>query len=138
VTDPPELAALHARCFTSPRPWSAREFAELLGDASIFLCHAPQGFLLGRVVVDEAELLTLAVTPEARRQGTGRQLLDDFHAECQRRGAVTAFLEVAADNLPAVALYRGSGWHESGRRRGYYRRPDAAPCDALVFVRSLP
>lgn len=68
MTDPPELAALHARCFTSPRPWLAREFAALLGHASIFLCHAPQGFLLGRVVVDEAELLTLAVTPEARRQ----------------------------------------------------------------------
>lgn len=133
-----DLADLHARCFTSPRPWSAEEFAALLADASVFLCHAPQGFLLGRVAADEAELLTLAVAPEARRQGTGRRLLDDFHAECRRRGAVTAFLEVAADNLPAIALYAAAGWHESGRRRGYYRRPDAAPCDALILRRDLP
>ena len=118
---PDALAALHVRCFDgAPRPWSADEFATLLSSTGSFLLTRPQGFLLGRVVADEAELLTLAVAPEGRRQGRGRALTAEFAAAARAGGAATAFLEVAAGNAAARALYAAQGWTEAGRRRGYY------------------
>ena len=64
---PEDLAALHARCFDSPRPWSADEIASLLAGRGTFLLEAPHGFLMGRAIAGEAELLTVAVDPQARR-----------------------------------------------------------------------
>lgn len=138
---PEALAALHARCFTTPRPWSAREFAQLLDSPRCFLLTRPRdgsadsraGFLLGRVIADEAELLTLAVAPQARRAGLGRDLTREFAATSRARGATGAFLEVAADNQAAQALYAGLGWREAGRRRGYY----GPGLDALVLSLGL-
>lgn len=92
---------------------------------------------MGRVIADEAELLTLAVAPPARRQGLGRGLLAHFLDEARRRGATRAFLEVAADNGPACALYQAGGFAEDGRRRGYYRGPDGVVVDALLLSRAL-
>ena len=134
---PAAMAALHARCFTTPRPWTAAEFAALLAEPPVFATLAETGFALGRVVADEAELLTIAVAPEARRNGEGRALLDGFLRTARARGAGTAFLEVAADNAAALALYRWSGFAEAGRRRGYYHSPGNPPVDALVMVKSL-
>ena len=134
---PAAMAALHARCFTTPRPWTAAEFADLLAEPPVFAVTVPLGFALGRVVADKAELLTIAVAPEARRQGEGRALLDGFLRTARARGAETAFLEAAADNAAALALYRWSGFAEAGRRRGYYHSPGNPPVDALVMVKSL-
>ena len=126
---PADLAALHARCFTLPRPWSEAEFRELLAMSDTFLLHRPDAFLLGRSLAGEAELLTLAVAPEDRRRGAARLLTGEFAATSRRTGALTAFLEVAEDNRPARALYAAAGWHEAGRRRGYY----APGLDAIVM-----
>jgi len=134
---PEALAALHARCFSTPRPWSAAEFEDLLASRFCFLLTAPGGFLLGRVIADEAELLTVAVDPDQRRQGTGRKLLSRFPETSENRGATTAFLEVAEDNSAARALYAGAGWAESGRRRAYYHRPDGSAVDALLLTLPL-
>lgn len=131
---PTDLAALHAACFAAhPRPWSAAEFADLLASPLNFLLSRPQGFLLGRTVADEAELLTLAVAPAARRQGIGAALLADFAATSRVRGATVAFLEVASDNAPAIALYTGAGWSRAGQRRNYY----APGIDALLLRHGL-
>ena len=135
---PETLAALHARCFTTPRPWSTADFTGLLADPLAFLLvEGDAGFLLGRAVAGEAELLTLAIAPEARRLGLGRKLLARFLYQARLRGAETAYLEVAADNAAALALYRQAGFSEAGRRRGYYQRPDGQPVDALVLHRVL-
>lgn len=131
------LAALHARCFTTPRPWSAAEFADLLASPFSFLCAESHGFVLGRVIAGEAELLTLCTAPEARRQGTGRALLAQFAAAALARGGDSAFLEVAEDNSAARAAYAQAGWRESGRRRGYYRTPDGQAVDALILTLPL-
>ncbi len=134
---PDALAALHAACFTRPRPWTAAEFASLLASPFTFLVAQGGGFALGRAVAGEAELMTIAVPPVARRQGQGRALLTAFLAEALVRGADSAFLEVAADNRPAIGLYRAGGFAETGRRRGYYA--DAAGgVDALIMARALP
>lgn len=134
---PADLARLHAGAFTVPRPWSAAEFSELLSRADTFLIKKGAGFVLGRVIVDEAELLTIAVEAEARRQGTGLFLTETFLAEAARRGAATAFLEVAADNAAAIALYHRAGFRDSGRRKGYYACPNGTRRDALVMTRAL-
>lgn len=134
---PEDLARLHAASFTTPRPWSVAEFAELLASRFVFLETAPVGFVLGRVIADEAELLTIAVDPAARRQGTGATLLAAFCRGAAARGASAAFLEVAEDNRAARALYARGGWQETGRRRGYYHPPGGAAVDALILTRAL-
>lgn len=135
---PQRLAALHERCFVTPRPWSAAEFAGMLAGAHVFaLGDDETGFALGRAIAGEAELLTLAVAPEARGRGLGRSLLREFLATARRQGAHAAFLEVAADNQPARALYTSEGFRAAGRRRGYFRRPDGTAADAIVMTRPI-
>lgn len=131
------MAAIHAAAMTTSKPWSEAAFTETLADASVFPVTGDDGFALGRVVLDEAELLTIAVAPEAQGKGHGRALLSEFEAVAAARGAATAFLEVAADNPPALALYRGAGWADAGRRKGYYRRPEGPDADALILRKAL-
>ncbi|TDX25519.1 GNAT family N-acetyltransferase [Rhodovulum visakhapatnamense] len=131
------LADLHARCFTTPRPWNASEFDDLLATPGTFLCGDARGFSMGRVAVGEAELLTIAVAPECRRTGLGRARLDAFEAEARARGAQEAFLEVAVDNAAACALYTGAGFVLAGRRPRYYGTPDGRRIDALVMRKAL-
>ncbi|SHE90139.1 ribosomal-protein-alanine N-acetyltransferase [Loktanella atrilutea] len=134
---PTDLAATHRLAFTLDRPWSAVEFADLLAQRSVILCGTPESFVLGRVAFDEAEVLTLATRPDQRRRGLARAALDDFHDRAARAGALSVFLEVAADNAAAIALYRACDFSTVGRRRAYYAREDGPAADALVMRRSL-
>lgn len=134
LADPARLAALHAACFRHPRPWSAAEIADLLAGPGVFLLAEPAGFVMGRTILDEVELLTIAVDPAARRQGIGARLLAGFATHAREGGAVLAHLEVAADNAAAQALYLGAGWRQAGRRRGYYRTPEGGAVDALLMT----
>lgn len=129
------LAALHAQAFGAP--WTVAAFADLLGQAGVFAVEAADGFVLMRVVADEAEVLTLAVRAEARGRGLGRRLLTEGVERAQAGGAGRVFLEVADDNAAALALYRRSGFEEAGRRRSYYARPDGSRRDALLFALNL-
>ncbi|MCP5036380.1 MAG: ribosomal protein S18-alanine N-acetyltransferase [Rhodobacteraceae bacterium] len=132
------MSALYAASFPDGRPWTAAEFDALLSKPATFLVTAEQtGFAIGQIVVDEVELITLAVAPEARRKGLGRAMLVDYEHHARNRGATRGFLEVAADNAPALALYRAGGWRESGRRRGYYKRPNGLVSDAILFEKPL-
>ena len=83
----------------------------------------PLGYIVGRAVFDQGEILNLGVTLSARRRGIGtalvRRLLEDFG----RRGVVSAFLEVRESNLPAQQLYQSFGFAAVGRRLRYYQRP---------------
>lgn len=133
---PETMAALQARAFAETRAWSATEIAALIAAPGGFSVTAPTGFALGRAIAGEAELLTIATDPDARRRGTGRALLAGFEADARARGADTCFLEVAADNAAALGLYRSAGWAETGRRKGYYRRPGGA-VDALTMSKRL-
>lgn len=136
---PEALATLHARVFRTPPPWSAAVFAGFLADPLVFLLvEGDAGFLLGRAVAGEAELLTLAVAPDARRRGLGRGLVARFLYQARLRGAESAFLEVSAENAPAIGLYESAGFTRSGMRRGYYRTPEGTRIDALVLSRALP
>ena len=131
------MARLHGLCFVHPRPWNADEFAAVLGSPLCFVLMQPGGFLIGRVVAGEAEVLTLAVDPAARRLGIGRALMQGFLAAATGRGATRAFLEVAADNGAALALYHKAGFAEVGVRRGYYRQSSGPALDARVLAREI-
>lgn len=134
---PEALAALHARAIRVPRPWAAAEFAGLLTSRGVFLIADAEGrgFALGRVAGPEAELLTLVVAPEARRRGIARDLLARFAATARAGGATAGFLEVAAGNGAARALYAAAGWRESGLRRSYYAIAGGATEDAIMMQR---
>jgi ribosomal-protein-alanine N-acetyltransferase len=132
------LGVMHETAFEAP--WGEAEIAALLGGPGGFAVIAendgPLGFILCRAVGGEAEVLTLAVRPEARRQGLGRALVEAAAALSQQTGADALFLEVAEDNIPAMELYQTAGFRLAGRRPGYYERPDGAT-DALVMRRWL-
>lgn len=131
------MATIHAACFTTPRPWSAAEIASILDSVFAFVLTEPSGFLIGRVVAGEAELITLAVDPTARKRGAGGRLVDGFLAESSLRGAESVFLEVLATNLPAQSLYARKGFEPKGKRRGYYQSPTGERQDALVLARAI-
>lgn len=133
---PRRLADLHAAAFKVERPWRADEFESLLANPHCHLTTAAHGFALWRAVADEAELLTIATHPAHRRTGIATTLMHDWmHAASTI--ACTAFLEVAADNVGAIALYDRCGFEEVARRPDYYQRPDTR-ADAIVMRASLP
>jgi [ribosomal protein S18]-alanine N-acetyltransferase len=132
------MSALHAAAMTLPAPWSEADFASLLAARGTFVLGDAHAFALGRVVLDEVELLTIATHPDHRRRGLARACLRAFEAKALARGARNAHLEVAAGNTAAVALYEAAGWAHAGRRRGYYRTPDGVPVDALLMSKTLP
>jgi ribosomal-protein-alanine N-acetyltransferase len=128
------LATLHALAFQPGERWTAATLATQLGIPGVFGLFWPDsGMVLARVAADEAEILTIAVVPAARRAGLGRALLRAAEQEASTRGARTMFLEVAPGNAAAGALYAAAGYAEVGRRPRYY--PDGS--DALILARPL-
>lgn len=139
-------AAVHAQSFG--HPWSAAEFEVLLAGrdvvaeaailpASRFRQPRLAGFVLSRIVLDEAEILTIAVAAKFRRQGIGGRLLAAHLASLARRGAKTLFLEVETGNFAALALYAGFGFTQVGERKAYYRKAEGGAAAALVLRREL-
>ena len=142
MSDADAIAGIHASCFDPP--WSSESFLRLLehpGAVAFIAADAPetdlQAFILIRLAADEAEIISLGTLSSARRVGFARALLARAMEEAAQRGATAMFLEVAADNEAALALYESCGFALLGRRKAYYERPGAS-ADALVLWRSLP
>lgn len=134
------LASLHARAF--PRPWTAAEIAKLMENQAVFaLIHGngaqAQGFVMAWAAAGDAELLTVAVAPKARRKGFGAALVTAAGVAALIRGATSIHLEVAENNTAARALYRKLGYEEAGRRHAYYAG-EGGSIDAVVMRRALP
>jgi ribosomal-protein-alanine N-acetyltransferase len=132
------LAGLHESSFE--RGWSAEAFDRLLDSSGTFALIARRkglasGFVLTRVVTDEAEILSVGVAPPARRQGIAAQILIWAAAEAARAGATKLFLEVGTENAAALALYSKLGFYEVGRRHHYYGDPSG---DGLTMRADLP
>ncbi len=138
AADAARIAPIEQRCFSDP--WSAAAFEEVfrfpLGIGLV--AEADRrigGYLVGRAVAGEGEIMNLAVAPEHRREGLGSRLLEEGLALLQARGARQVYLEVRAGNDGARALYEGRGFRQVGRRSGYYRNPVE---DAIVLRLALP
>jgi ribosomal-protein-alanine N-acetyltransferase len=136
VADVAALAAAEKRCFSDP--WSAEALAGLFEQESVVALIGERlagqtglaGYLVARAVVDEAEVLNIAVVPEERGRGLGGQLLDQALTTLKSRGGRSVFLEVRASNQVAQALYRSRGFSVIACRANYYERPRE---DALVY-----
>jgi ribosomal-protein-alanine N-acetyltransferase len=125
------LAALHAHAFPD-EPWSTESFSTLLAQPGmVALLDERGGFLLLRLVLDEAEILTLGVT--AKREGIATGLLNAAITLLRGRDIATLHLEVAAPNVAARALYEKLGFTQAGMRRRYY----ADGSDALTLVKKV-
>jgi ribosomal-protein-alanine N-acetyltransferase len=97
---------------------------------------APAGFVLSRHVLDEEELLLIAVVPGARRRGVGAALIAQLFAAASARGVTRIFLEMRRGN-PAIKLYSRLGFEPIGERRNYYRMANGERIDAITFARSI-
>ena len=143
AADPAEaaaLAAVHTSGFETP--WTGDDFARFLADPVTFGRVAETadgdlaGFILCRTIAGEAEILTVVVATDIRRRGVGTVLLAEAMAVASAR-AEAMFLEVAADNPGAIALYAAAGFEAVGRRSGYYGRLVGGSVDAIVMRRAL-
>lgn len=135
------LADLHDRAFE--RPWSALALEDLLNSPGVFAVlgeagepAVEKGFILCRSIAGEAEILTIAVDPAARRRGWGAALVEMAAGIAAETGSDALFLEVAADNAAALGLYASAGFARVGLRRGYYPHPEGDR-DAVVMRRAL-
>ncbi|MGH7524983.1 MAG: ribosomal protein S18-alanine N-acetyltransferase [Gemmatimonadales bacterium] len=132
------LAALERTAFSDP--WTRAQLATALDWPGALAMVAEDddeivGYVLGRVIVDEGEILSIATRPTRRREGIGRQLLDAITGTMAAAGAHAAWLEVRMSNEAARTMYRSAGFAPAGIRPGYYRRPDE---DALILRCELP
>lgn len=137
----PLLAALHERAIAPA--WDAPSFATFLAQPGVIGWIAtsegePTGFLLARMAGGEAEILTLAVVVEHRRQGVARALLAKLFDAIAAQNIARVFLEVAESNDAARALYAAHGFVPVGRRSAYYGATAGADALVLACERALP
>lgn len=134
----PAVAALEKQCFSDPWPEQVLS-AELKNELSLWLAAEREGTLLGYIgsqtVLGESDMMNLAVTPQARRQGVGRALTEALCDALQKTmQAQCLTLEVRCSNESAIRLYESLGFRQIGRRPGYYFHPKE---DALIYRKEL-
>ena len=118
-----KLSNLHQKCFPN-KPWSADDFRDLK-QSGCEIIMSENGFIVYRIVVDEAEIITIGVNPEKRRQGIASAMIGIIEKTMQSQGVKKIFLEVASNNIPAQKLYENSGFKVVGLRPKYYDGIDA-------------
>ena len=125
-SDIPRLAELEKLCFSDPWSESAFEY-ELKNPLSLWLVAAEEGEIAGYVgtqtVMDESDMMNIAVAPDFRRQGIAEKLIDVLIDLLNERQSKSLTLEVRVSNAPAISLYQKLGFSQVGLRRGYYRNP---------------
>ena len=129
----PQVAVLEKVCFSDP--WSENSVAsELENPLSCWLValegETVAGYVGSQTVLDETDMMNVAVHPDFRRQGVARALILALIGELKKRGSRCLTLEVRASNDPARALYESLGFAHVGTRRNYYQNPKE---DALIL-----
>ena len=138
--DASAIATLHGASFR--RGWSEQEVEGLLLDRHVIAHRALvgtrlAGFIMSRVVEDEAEILSVAVASRQRGRGLAQRLLDLHLRRLAGLAAQTVFLEVDEHNVPALRLYQRAGFREISRRPNYYPGGAGEAAAALVLRRDL-
>ena len=118
-----KLANLHQKCFPN-KPWSADDFRDLK-NSGCEIIMSENGFIVYRIAVDEAEIITIGVNPDFRRQGIAAAMVGIIEKTLKNQGVKKIFLEVASNNIPAQKLYENSGFIRVGLRPKYYDGVDA-------------
>ena len=128
-----QIAALEKICFSDP--WSERSIASELDNKLAFWLVATEGetvagYIGSQTVMEETDMMNVAVHPDFRRQGIAEALVSGLVEHLKAMGSHCLTLEVRASNAPAIALYEKLGFAEIGRRKNYYRNPRE---DALIL-----
>ena len=128
-----QIAALEKICFSDP--WSERSIASELDNKLAFWLVAVEGesvtgYIGSQTVMEETDMMNVAVHPDFRRQGIAEALVSGLVEQLKAMGSHCLTLEVRASNAPAIALYEKLGFAEIGRRKNYYRNPRE---DALIL-----
>ena len=128
-----QVAALEKICFSDP--WSENSVAsELKNPLSCWLVAEEDGVVAGYVgsqtVIDESDMMNIAVHPDHRRKGIAEALVMELVEALKKRESHCLTLEVRASNEPAKALYEKLGFEQVGLRKNYYRNPKE---DALIL-----
>ena len=136
-----ESAELHREAFA--HSWPVQEFEAILSaketvadgilDERGFL----QGIAITRVIANEGEILTVAISKRHRSKGNGALLLEHHLKRLISLGVERLFLEVSKDNPPAQGLYKKFNFKKVGERRGYYQASEGLRADAIVMVKDL-
>ena len=134
---PFEMAKLHLMSGSLTRPWSENEYKNLLATDTIRFFYVENGFLIGRLIGSDAEILNVIVHPKYRRLGKARYLIDKFEKEAKNVGSSKCFLEVAESNSPANKLYHDLGYLKVGQRKNYYEFIDGRKDNASILAREI-
>ena len=125
-SDIPQLAELERLCFSDPWSVSAFEY-ELNNPLSLWLVAVQEdnvaGYVGSQTVMDESDMMNIAVHPDFRRQGIAENLITNLILLLNTRQSKSLTLEVRGSNAPAISLYKKMGFLQVGRRPGYYRNP---------------
>lgn len=118
-----KLAELHQKCFPT-KPWSADDFRDLK-QSGCEIIMSENGFVVYRIVLDEAEIITIGVNPEMRRSGIASAMIGIIEKTLKSQSVKKIFLEVSSTNTPAQKLYENYGFKTVGLRPKYYDGVDA-------------
>ncbi|OTG92654.1 ribosomal protein S18-alanine N-acetyltransferase [Acinetobacter sp. ANC 3832] len=119
-------------------PWTLKQFEESINSYQSTVIEQQGevvGFCILQPVLDEANLLLMAIHPQQQGKGLGYQLLDQSMA-LLKNNPLQIFLEVRESNLSAIALYEKSGFHQIDMRRNYYPKADGGKEHAIIMVKS--
>ena len=125
-----KVAHLHALCFPD-KPWSASDFMDLK-KSGCEIVASDNGFIVWRTVADEAEIISIGVAPDARRNGIAGALILLMEQELKKQSIRNVFLEVSEVNIPAKKLYEKYGFLATGKRPKYYDG-----IDAIIMTKEL-
>jgi ribosomal-protein-alanine N-acetyltransferase len=132
-----DLAQRHAQSGMNLRPWSQKEYQDLIDDPKTIMLHDNFGFAIGTIVLDEAELLLIITQESHRGQGHGLRMLSEFESTAYARGAKSILLEVSDKNTLARRLYDAAGYVIIGKRSRYYKTLDGSLEDANILRKTL-
>ena len=143
AVDAGALARVHADAFL--HGWGESEFERLLAERNT-VCHVARGnggtgpicgFVISRIVEDEAEILMVAVSRGEQDRGLARRMIARHLGRLAAHGARRVYLEVDEGNSPAIRLYTRAGFEQVGKRPGYYAEASKPPAAALIMRRNL-
>lgn len=128
-----QIAQLEKICFSDP--WSEKSVASELNNPLALWLTAVEGervtgYIGSQTVMDETDMMNVAVHPDFRRRGIAEALVNELVARLKSRESRSLTLEVRVSNLSAITLYEKLGFSQIGRRKNYYRNPRE---DALIL-----
>lgn len=133
-----QICSIEKACFTLP--WSGDAFLEVISSEAFdsFAAVNDQNIIVGYVVfcevLEELQILNIAVHPDHRNKGFGRMMLRHIHEKAFARGCLESYLEVRESNMSAIGLYEELGYRTYARRSKYYSDTNE---DALLMKATL-